>query len=169
MNEVRQVLTAHAGQTLVDEQNILHITLAGALDPDLDAPQRFNELPVAARTRIARQALARAGAVNVLEAPGSLNLVEGPPAPGRAMDAALREDCRLSAEDAAFLKGILRRLKARKRRRGDHDSQVAADSPAQWVEATQRDGERVLGRAGDSGVSSDLDYYQRAARACCGG
>jgi hypothetical protein len=69
----------------MDEQNVLHITLAGVLDSSLDAPQRFNELPVAERTRIARQALARAGAVNVREAPGSRNLVEA--APARAMDA----------------------------------------------------------------------------------
>jgi hypothetical protein len=88
-NEVRQILTCHAGQSLMDERNVLHITLGGALDSSLDAPQKFNLLPAAERTRIARQALAQAGAINVREAPGSMNLVEG--APARAMDAAPRK------------------------------------------------------------------------------
>ena len=73
---------------MMDERNVLHITLGGALDSSLDAPQKFNGLPAAERTRIARQALAQAGAINVREAPGSLNLVEGRPA--RAMDAVPR-------------------------------------------------------------------------------
>jgi hypothetical protein len=72
----------------MDERNVLHITLGNALDSSLDAPQRFNELPAAERVRIARQALAQAGAINMRVAPGSLNLVEGPPA--RAMDAVPR-------------------------------------------------------------------------------
>jgi hypothetical protein len=128
----------------MDEQNVLHITLAGALDSDLDTPQKFNELPMAERTRLARQALARAGAINVREAPGSLNLVEGPPVPGRAMDAAPRE--RLSAEDAAIFRGLLKRLEARRRR----SDQVAADSDEtalnRGVEETRAEGERGFHR-----------------------
>lgn len=196
MNEVRQILTAHAGQTLVDEQNVLHITLAGALDSTLDAPQRFNDLPVAERVRIARQALAQAGAVNVREAPESMNLVEGPPAPGRAMDTAVRSASpgQLTAEDRAFVRGLLKRMRSRKRRpESDHrDTQVAADATA----GMERDCKRTLdyGYAGtdqgsklprsarvmdqvasarplgcDGRPMSDLQYYRNAAAACSGG
>ena len=156
-NEVRQVLTCHAGQSLMDQKNVLHITLGGALDSSLDAPQRFNALPVAERTRIARQALAQAGAINVAARPGSMSLVEGPPA-ARAMDAKPRQGCshdgifghvcgpsgisegpdKISAEDAAVFRGLLKRLKARKRRgtdreprdtrHNDLENRVSADS-----------------------------------------
>jgi hypothetical protein len=156
MNEVRQILTAHAGQSLMDERNVLHITLANAIDASLDAPQKFNAMSAVARVRIARQALAQAGAINVREAPGSMNLVEG--APARAMDAKPRQGCshdgifghvcgpsgisegpdKISAEDAAVFRGLLKRLKARKlrgtdreprdTRHNDLENRVSADS-----------------------------------------
>jgi hypothetical protein len=149
MNEVRQILMAHAGQSLLDERNVLHITLGNALDSSLDTPRRFNELSAAERIRVARSALAQAGAINVVEAPvGLLNLVEG--APARAMDAKPRcshdglfgHICgpsgitegpdKISAEDAAVFRGLLKRLKARKRRpeQDRRDNQVASDSEA---------------------------------------
>jgi hypothetical protein len=147
MNEVRQVLTAHAAQSLMDERNVLHITLGNVLDSSLDAPRRFNELSAAERIRVARSALAQAGAINVVEAPvGLLNLVEGPPA--RAMDSKPRcshdglfgHVCgpsgitegpdKISAEDVAAFRRVLARLKGRRRRGADrHDeNRVASDS-----------------------------------------
>ena len=182
------------------------------LDSSLDAPQRFNELPVAERTRIARQALAGAGAINVREASGSMNLVEGPPA--RAMDAKPRcshdglfgHICgpsgitegpdKISAEDAAVFRGILARLKGRKRRGADRDTRhdrevrVSADSATAGMERdcartldygyAETDRASKLGRAPrvmdssrplacDGRPMNDLEYFQRAAAWTTGG
>jgi hypothetical protein len=146
-NEVRQVVESYAGQRLTSDENCLHVVLTGVLGSGLDAPSEFNKMSALQRARIARDALARAGVVDLA------------PAAGRALDHAYRSptaaprcshdslfghvcgpsgiteepaNSKFSAEDAAVFRGLLKRPKARKRRpeQDRRDNQVASDSEA---------------------------------------
>lgn len=183
---MRQVVESYAGQRLTSDENCLHIVLTGAIGNALDAPSRFNQMSSLERVAFARDALARAGVVDLAPA-------------GRALDEAPREDCRLSAEDAEFFRGLAKRLKARKRRRpeSDRDNRVSADSATAGMERAVRQtrdfGYRETDRGSklpratrvmDSGrpaadsvrgldfsgrPMSDLEYFQRAAAWTTGG
>jgi hypothetical protein len=61
MNEVRQIVLAYAGQSLVGDANVLNVQLTGVLPRDLDAPTNFNKMSPAQRVTAARAALASAG------------------------------------------------------------------------------------------------------------
>ena len=172
-NEVRQVVESYAGQRLTSDENCLHVVLTGVLGSGLDAPSEFNKMSALQRARIARDALARAGVVDLA------------PAAGRALDHAYRSptaaprcshdslfghvcgpsgiteepaNSKFSAEDAAVFRGLLKRLRARKRR-PERDTQVPANDAAALAhdaEETQREGARGF-RAGDLGdLQGDL-------------
>jgi hypothetical protein len=88
-----------------------------------------------------------------------------PVARGCAFDAAPRDDGRLNAEDAQFFRGILARLKGRRRRGADrHDDdhdQVAADSNQAFLDR----GVAETQRAGAAGFrAGDLADLQGAPR-----
>jgi hypothetical protein len=176
---VRQVVESYAGQRLTSEENCLHIVLTGAIGSELDAPSRFNQMSPLERTRIARDALARAGVVDLAPA-------------GRAMDEA-PEDYRVSAEDRDAFREILARLRSRRKPRGAdrHDeNRVAADNSA--TAALDRDCKRTrdfgyaetdrgskLPRSTrvmdarplgyDGRPMNDLEYYRNAAFETTGG
>jgi hypothetical protein len=129
----------------MSEENCLHIVLTGAIGNALDAPNRFNQMSPLERTRIARDALARAGVVDLAPA-GRSRAADA--APRRTRDALFGHICgpsgiteeptKDSATRAARLHRALdrvldereRRRKRRRKRRPEHDrdTQVSADS-----------------------------------------
>jgi hypothetical protein len=170
---MRQVVESYAGQRLTSDENCLHVVLTGVLGSGLNKPSEFNKMSALQRARIARDALARAGVVDLA------------PAAGRALDHAYRSptaaprcshdslfghvcgpsgiteepaNSKFSAEDAAVFRGLLKRLRARKRR-PERDTQVPANDAAALAhdaEETQREGARGF-RAGDLGdLQGDL-------------
>jgi hypothetical protein len=159
----------------MSEENCLHIVLTGAIGNALDAPNRFNQMSPLERTRIARDALARAGVVDLAPA-GRSRAADA--APRRTRDALFGHICgpsgsteeptKDSATRAARLHRALDRVldkreRRRKRRGADrHDeNRVAADGTTAGMERAVAETVREGGRGFRAGDLADLQGAPR--------
>lgn len=193
---MRRIIEAYAGE------DGLHCTLSGVFPNSVeDTPgthRHFNTLSPAQRVATARRELASAGVAGLAPLAqvranrwGRAMALDaeavGPAAPVRRTSPG-----QVTAEGVAILRGLLKRLRARKRRGADRDTrhdpenEVAADADlARAVRATRDYGYREIDKGSRMGRAtrvmdsarpldhtgrpmSDLEYFQRAAASTTG-